>query len=149
MRNNLLISAAGSGFASTDHQGKTTRLEVIHNTIINTGHAFSGGSWNGREGMVLANNLIYSRDANALHFANGSEGVKITGNVLFGSGDKRGQAKGRGLAEDLPGLAWDASSRDATPAANAPFLVADEAFHLPTDFAGKPRTGPISGAVAP
>lgn len=149
VRNNLLISAAGSGFASTDHQGKTTRLEVIHNTIINTGHAFSGGSWNGREGMVLANNLIYSRDANALHFANGSEGVKITGNVLFGSGDKRGQAKGRGLAEDLPGLAWDASSRDATPAANAPFLVADEAFHLPTDFAGKPRTGPISGAVGP
>lgn len=148
VRNNLLISAKGSGFHSTDHQGKTTRLEVIHNTIVNTGHAFSGGSWNGREGMVLANNLIYSRDGNALHFANGSEGVTITGNVLLGSGDKRGNTKGRGLAEDLPGISWDATSSEGKPAPDAPVAVADERYLLPADFEGKPRTGPVSGAFA-
>jgi hypothetical protein len=148
VRNNLLISSKGSGFHSTDHQGKTTRLEVIHNTIINTGHAFSGGSWNGREGMVLANNLIYSRDANALHFANGSEGATITGNVLLGSGDKHGNAKGRGLAEDLPGISWDATSNEGRPAPDAPVEVADERYLLPADFAEKPRTGRISGAFA-
>ncbi len=148
VRNNLLISAKGSGFASTDHQGKTTRLEVIHNTIVNTGHAFSGGSWNGREGMVLANNLIYSREGNALHFANGSEGVTITGNVLLGSGDKRGNTKGRGLAEDLPGISWDATSSEGKPAPDAPVAVADERYLLPADFEGKPRTGPVSGAFA-
>ncbi len=148
VRTNLLISAKGSGFHSTDHQGKTTRLEVIHNTIVNTGHAFSGGSWNGREGMVLANNLIYSRDGNALHFANGSEGVTITGNVLLGSGDKRGNTKGRGLAEDLPGISWDATSSEGKPAPDAPVAVADERYLLPADFEGKPRTGPVSGAFA-
>jgi len=148
VRNNLLVSAKGSGFHSTDHQGKTTRLEVIHNTIVNTGHAFRGGSWNGREGMVLANNLIYSRDGNALHFANGSEGVTITGNVLFGSGDKRGNVKGRGLAEDLPGISWDATSNEGKPAPDAPVAVADERYRLPSDFEGKPRTGPVSGAFA-
>lgn len=148
VRNNLLISAKGSGFHSTDHQGKTTRLELIHNTIVNTGHAFRGGSWNGREGMVLANNLIYSRDGNALHFANGSEGVTITGNVLLGSGDKRGNTKGRGLGEDLPGISWDATSSEGKPAPDAPVAVADERYLLPADFEGKPRTGPVSGAFA-
>jgi hypothetical protein len=148
VRNNLLISAKGSGFHSTDHQGKTTRLEVIHNTIVNTGHAFSGGSWNGREGMVLANNLIYSSEGNALHFANGSEGVTIAGNVLLGSGDKRGNTKGRGLAEDLPGISWDATSSEGKPAPDAPVAVADERYLLPADFEGKPRTGPVSGAFA-
>ncbi len=66
VRNNVLIHAKGSGFASTDHQGKTIRLQVVHNTILNVGHAFSGGSWNDREGMLLANNVLYSRDKNGI-----------------------------------------------------------------------------------
>lgn len=44
VRNNILINGAGAGFASTDHQGKTLNLQVIHNTILNTAHAFRGGS---------------------------------------------------------------------------------------------------------
>jgi len=148
VRNNLLLAAAGSGFASTDHQGKTTRLEVVHNTIVNVGHAFSGGSWDAREGMILANNLLYSREGNALHFANGSRGVTITGNVLLGAGDKRGNASGRGLAEDLPGISWDATSRDGSAAPDAPINQAEPRFLLPNDLFGKPRIGPVSGAVA-
>jgi hypothetical protein len=62
VRNNVLISAKGAGFASTDHLGKAVNLQIVHNTIINAGHAFSGGSWNGRKGKVLANNVIFSRD---------------------------------------------------------------------------------------
>jgi hypothetical protein len=145
VRNNVLISAGGSGFASTDHQGRTLNLQVVHNTIINAGHAFSGGSWHGREGMLLANNVLYSRDKNALHFANGKDGVTITGNVVVGSGPKDGTSPGRGL-EDFAGVSWDAETYDATPAASAPFDQADLRYLLETDFSGRARTKPISGA---
>jgi len=146
VRNNVLISAKGSGFASTDHQGKTVNLQVVHNTIINAGHAFSGGSWNGREGMVLANNVLYSRDQNALHFANGKEGVVITGNVIVGNGPKEGTSPGRGL-EDFVGLDWDGGKHDATPAPDAPFSTADPGYRIDTDFAGRPRAVATSGAL--
>lgn len=138
VRNNVLIAAKGSGFASTDHQGQTVNLQVLHNTIINTGKAFSGGSWNGREGMVLANNILLSRDAEALHFANGQGGVRITGNVVSGLG-----------LQDFVSLTWDAESHDATPTAEAPFEGADPEFLLETDFNGAPRTQPVSGAISP
>lgn len=146
VRNNVLICASGSGFASTDHQGKTVNLQVIHNTVINTGHAFSGGSWNGREGMVLANNVLYSRDKNAIHFPNGNDGVIITGNIIVGGGPKTGTAPGRGL-EDFANVTWDATSHDVTPAGSAPFTPADARYLLKTDFAGAVRTLPLSGAI--
>jgi hypothetical protein len=147
VRNNVLINGVGSGFASTDHQGKTLNLQVLHNTIINSGHAFRGGSWNGREGMVLANNVLYSRDANALHYANGNAGVLSAGNVVFGHGPKEGCVRGRGI-EDFPGLTWDATKTDATPAPDARLDYADAAHLLKTDFQGKPRAKPTSGAMA-
>ncbi len=146
VRNNVLISAAGSGFTSTDHQSKTLNLQVIHNTIVNANHAFSGGSWNAREGMILANNILYSRDANALHFANGKDGVTITGNVVLGNGPKDGCTKGRGL-EDFTKLTWDASQHDATPTAKAPVEKADPRFLIDIDFNGKERAHPVSGAI--
>jgi hypothetical protein len=148
VRNNVLISAKGSGFASTDHQGKTVNLQVIHNTIINTGHAFSGGSWNGREGMVLANNVLYSRDQNALHFANGKDGVVIAGNVIVGHGPKEGTTRGRGL-EDFVKVTWDAAEHDVTPTAEAPFDRADSAYLFESDFTGRKRPGLINGARIP
>jgi len=146
VRNNVLISAKGSGFASTDHQGKTVNLRVIHNTIINAGHAFSGGSWNGREGMVLANNVLYSRDRNALHFANGKDGVVIAGNVIVGHGPKEGTTRGRGL-EDFAKVTWDGVEHDARPTAAVPLDRAEARYLLETDFSGSTRTGPVSGAV--
>lgn len=145
VRNNVLISAAGSGFASTDHQGKTLNLQVVHNTIINTGHAFSGGSWNGREGMVLANNVLYSRDNNAINFPNGKEGVTIIGNVVVGDGPKEGTTPGRGL-EDFASVSWDGEKHDATPIAEAPFDGADAKYLIEKDFAGQRRIQTLSGA---
>lgn len=148
VRNNVLINGAGAGFSSTDHQGKTLNLQVIHNTIINSAHAFRGGSWNGRDSMVLANNILYSRDGNAMHFANGNAGVISSGNVVFGDGPKDGCVKGRGL-EDFPHVSLDGTGRDATPATDAKLKHADPKHLLPTDFRGSPRTQNMSGAVAP
>jgi len=146
VRNNVLINANGAGFASTDHQGKSLKLQVIHNTIINTGDAFKGGSWNAREGMVLANNVLYSRDRNALNFPNGREGVTITGNIIVGHGPKDGTSSGRGL-EDFVSMTWDGEKHDAKPTVEAPFDKADGRFLLETDFSGSKRLGPVSGAV--
>ena len=146
VRNNVLISANGSGFTSTDHQGRTLNLQVIHNTIINAGHAFSGGSWNGREGMILANNILYSRDKNAINFPKGNDGVIITGNVIVRDGPNQGASRGRGL-EDFVNVTWDGSEHDATPAASAPFEHADAKYPVETDFTGAKRTKPFSGAL--
>lgn len=148
VRNNVLIGAHGSGFASTDHQGKSLNLQVIHNTIVNTGHAFRGGSWNAREGMILVNNILYSRDKNAIDFPNGSEGAAITGNIVLGNGPKHGTSRGRGL-RDFVGLSWDGEKHDVKPTADAPFAKADPRYLIETDFYGSIRTKPISGAVVP
>jgi len=138
VRNNVLINGGGAGFSSTDHQGKTLNLEVVHNTIVNTGHAFRGGSWNGRAGMVLANNILCSKSGDAIFFPNGSAGVTITGNVTTGSGSKSGTTPGNGLA-DFAALTWDALKHDVTPSASAKLEHADPKFLLPEDFHGKPR----------
>jgi hypothetical protein len=153
VRNNLLVNGESAAFASTDHQGKTINLQVIHNTLVSTGHAFRGGSWNARREMLLANNVIYSRDENALHFPNGYSGVTIVGNVLFGQGQKHGSKVGRGI-HDFTRLNWgaqglDAASMDAAPVPSAQFNVGATQYHLPIDLKGVPRLkeSVVSGAV--
>ena len=147
VRNNVLISASGSGFASMDHQGKSLNLQVIHNTIINTGDAFKGNSWNAREGMILANNVLYSRDKSAMNFPKGKEGVTIVGNIILGDAPKQGTTRGRGL-EDFIRLSWDGEKHNATPTAEAPFDHADSKYLFETDCTGTRRAGALSGAVA-
>jgi hypothetical protein len=148
VRNNLLIGGNGLGFNSTDHQGKTVNLQVVHNTIVNKAHAFRGGSWNERRNMVLANNVIYSRDQNALHFPNGYQDVRIIGNVLLGDGPKAGSRIGRGL-QDFKDLTWDASARDATPVEDAPFDQGAASYRPPRDLLGneRARAPVIAGAI--
>lgn len=150
IRNNLLIAGKNSAFASTDHQGKTTNIQFVHNTLINTSHAFRGGSWNARDKMVIVNNILYSHEQNALHFANGYEAVLISGNVVLGNGPKQGSRIGRGL-EDFKKLSWDGSDGDATPAFDSQFTNGALEFHLPIDLFGKERDPKdvISGAVIP
>jgi hypothetical protein len=145
VRNNVLIGAKGSGFASTDHQGRTLNLQVVHNTIINTSHAFSGSSWNGRAGLILANNILYSRDQSAIRFPNGNEGATVTGNVVVGDSPRQGTSPGRGL-QDFAKVTWDAEHHDVTPADAAPFDHADPRYLVETDIAGHQRTTPLSGA---
>lgn len=148
VRNNVLISGKGSGLASTDHQGKSLNLQVIHNTIINTGDAFKGSSWNAREGMILANNVLYSRDKSAMNFPQGRDGVIIAGNIVLGDAPKQGTAPGRGL-EDFISLSWDGEKHDARPVNDAPFEQADAKFLTETDFRGARRARSLAGALTP
>lgn len=145
VRNNLLIAGAGSGFHTHDHQGQTLELTVVHNTIVSSGRGMNLISWNNRANMVLANNAIYSQ-GDAVTFTNGSVGVVVSGNVALGrvSGyTGPGVAAAAGLG-DLVDVTWDASRRDARPAAGSPLRGAGDATHATTnDLSGAPRSAPV------
>ncbi|MBE7491714.1 MAG: right-handed parallel beta-helix repeat-containing protein [Planctomycetes bacterium] len=147
VRNNLLLNGGNAGFASHDHQGKSVNLVVVHNTIVSRKLGAKLNSWSAREGMVFANNAVYSEGA-AIQFSGGSQGVDLRGNVVFGSvsGAGAGFVKGRGL-EDFAGLTWDAARRDARPAAGSPLVgAADSEPKVETDLAGAKRAGRVAGA---
>ncbi len=154
VRNNILIGGDNGGFVSTDHQGKTINLQVIHNTIINVNHAFRGGSWNDRDGMVLANNIIYSQTQNAFHFPNGSTKVTIVGNVVLGDGQKFNSKVGNGL-DDFQNISWDAADLKPDKFSVAPksksYFAGSAEYRVDEDYFGRNRntSDVVSGAVLP
>ncbi|PCJ57598.1 MAG: hypothetical protein COA79_15240 [Planctomycetota bacterium] len=111
--NNLIINGKGVAFSSTDHQGKTKNLTVINNTIINSGVAMNLTSWNNRQNMALYNNVVYSEKKSSIRFPNGSKGVKVQGNYIFGKPEQinKGFSRGKGLKDFAKG-SWDGSSTD-------------------------------------
>jgi len=108
MRNNLIMAARGAGLASTDHQGKTRALHVIHNTIVTPGTGAHLTSWNDRDSMLFANNAVYSRSGSAVRFPHGAARVATAGNVAYGriQGPQTGFTEGRGLS-DFQQVSWD------------------------------------------
>ncbi len=151
VRNNLIMAGASAGFASTDHQGKTRNLQVLHNTIISSGRGANLSSWNGRDNMVFANNAVYTRNGPALRFPAGSAGVTLRGNVVVGQvqGARGKFLPGRGLS-DFQAVTWDAQQREAVPTAASPLQGAgDPGFALDRDLFNQVRQGPCTaGAVA-
>jgi len=149
VRNHLIISGTAAGFASTDNQGTTTNLQVVHNTIINTGRGANLSSWNSRQGMVFANNVVYSRDAESIRLPNGSTGVTVKGNVVLGlvEGINSGYITGAGLA-DFADIAWDPSARGATPTASSAIIGdGDPAYAVSTDITGAARQGSLEAGA--
>ncbi len=151
VRNNLIMAAGGAGLASTDHQGKTRLLRVVHNTIITAGRGANLSSWNGREGMVFANNAVYSQRGPGLRFPGGSSRVHLSGNVVFGGvqGADRGVVAGRGL-DDFVSASWNGTHRNASPSADSRILdAADEKFLTERDLNGETRMeSKAAGALA-
>jgi hypothetical protein len=141
VRNNLLIDGAGAGFASTDHQGKSRRLTFVHNTIVSRRRGANLSSWNDREAMVFANNLVYTDGGDALRFPNGAKGVTVVGNVVVGrvSGVQSGFALGKGI-EDFVDVTWDGDKRNAAPRAGSPAAAGgDDRFRVEDDLEGRKR----------
>jgi hypothetical protein len=150
VRNNLIMAAKGAGFASTDHQGQTTDLSFVHNTIITRGRGVNLTSWNGRANMVFANNAVYTDGGQALRFPGGSQGVTVAGNVIVGQaqGIRDGFTSGKGLS-DFAKVSWDATQRSAIPTPGSPLIGAADDRHLvESDLSGKQRGGSkVVGAV--
>lgn len=145
VRNNLIMNGAGAAFASFNHQGTVTNLQVIHNTIINTGRAFNVSAWANKAGMVFANNVAYSQSNYGIMFSGGSAGVTVTGNVVKGtvSGVTSGYILGNGL-QDFQNLTWNATALNAKPSASSPIIGAGNAsFEEPEDITSTLRTGSV------
>jgi hypothetical protein len=149
VRNNLVMGGDAGAFGSTDNQGRTHDLRVVHNTFINTGIGANLTSWNAREGLVFANNAVYSRDAASIRFPRGSEGVALAGNVVLGAvtGASHGFIDGRGLS-DFAQITWDWSCRDATPSADSVLPGAGEPrFATALDLSGRTRLGRVDAGA--
>lgn len=146
VRNNLVISATGSAFASQIHQGNPTNIQVIHNTFINGARAARLSSWSGATNMLFANNACYSTGNFALDVVGGVTGIGFAGNVLFGSvtaGVPGGSYTiGNGLG-DFVNVTANASSRNAHLAAvSACRGAASTANATSHDLEGTPRVAP-------
>ncbi|WP_182871365.1 right-handed parallel beta-helix repeat-containing protein [Rhodopirellula sp. JC639] len=141
VRNNLLLAAAGAGFASTDHQGETRNLTFVHNTIISRARGANLSSWNDRQGMVFANNAVYTDRGDALRFPHGANGVSVSGNVLVGqvTGVEEDFTVGNDLT-DFANVSWDGARRTAMPAKNSPLIGrGDEKYEVAVDITGNKR----------
>ena len=144
VRNNLILSGV-RGFSSHDHQGEVRDLTFIHNTIVNSGLGATLSSWSGRPGMVFANNAVYSQNLESIRFSGGSSGVEVVGNVVLGpvTGTSAGFFQGNGLS-DFVDLAWDATRRDATPAASGAIIGSgDLIWEVLDDLTGARRNWPL------
>jgi hypothetical protein len=147
VRNNLLMQG-NIGFHTHDHQGDSRDLEFVHNTIINAGDATSLFSWGGREGMVFANNAIYSATGVSINFpedGGGHEGVRVEGNVIFGEvvGIESGFVQGNRGLTDFRDLTWQGGARDARPNPDGALVGAGvTGLAVTDDLAGNKRTGP-------
>ena len=150
VRSNLIVGGANA-LSSGDHQSTVRDLTIVHNTIINSGNAVRLGDWGDRPGMVFANNAVYSQSGNALNFANGSSGVTIAGNVVYGSVSGTGSSgisAGNGLS-DFESGSWSSHQQDVTPAEGSALIGAGDPAHaVDDDLQGDDFGSPVAaGAV--
>jgi hypothetical protein len=149
VRNNLAINGAGAAFASQNHQGAPTNLQVVHNTFINSGRAAGLSDWAGAASMVFANNVCYSKNSNSIYFFGSTAGITLAGNVT--SGPVQGLGSGfvptSNVANplgDFTSVAWDASLRNALPVAACTIINSGNAtYAVPTDITGASRASQL------
>lgn len=137
VRHNMLLEGNSSGFARTDHHSKSLYLQVIHCTIVPNGHAVRGSSPKPREGMILFNNILDSRDIDC------HTGIEC---VALGIGPKQVTSREHGLG-DFVGLTWGCEKYYLKPTADATFAKADTKSLIETDFHGSMDTGSLCGVV--
>ena len=145
VRNNLAMNGAGAAFASQNHQGAPTNLQVVHNTFINAGRAAGLNDWAGATSMIFANNVCYSRSSNSIFFSGSSAGITLAGNVTSGpvQGIGSGFTPTSNVANplgDFTSMAWDATLRNALPVAACTIIGSGNAtYAVPTDLTGATR----------
>lgn len=150
VRNNLVLGGA-TGFSSHDHQGQSRDLQFVHNTVVCQYRGASMQAWQGRPGMVFANNVVYSLTAEAVYFGNGSAGVQIAGNVVRGPVQNAGAGFVAGLGmQDFVDLSLSPWRFDATPRVGGPIDNRGSAVHtIGNDLLGAARTLPADPGAIP
>jgi parallel beta-helix repeat protein len=145
IRNNLILESPGNGFNSQDHNGVTpNRIEFVNNTLVGGAPVLRLSNWANKQGMILANNAIYSSGG----YSVGSlTGVVVTGNVAYPATTalpSTGVVAGYGTSIDFV----NATAKDVYPTSNSKLIDAGNAVYAPADdFNGTARSGvPEAGA---
>ncbi|AWV89983.1 right-handed parallel beta-helix repeat-containing protein [Bradymonas sediminis] len=142
IRNNIILGAAASGIALQPHQaGAPANLEVIHNTVVNTGDAIALRGATGS--VVIANNAAYSSSASALRLMGDMAAVQISGNVGVGgiNGPAGGLSAGD-LGADFVDAHTGGGVMDVYPSATGALVGAGDTSRVTEfDFNGLLRMG--------
>lgn len=142
IRNNIILGAAGSGIALQPHQAGTPQnLEVVHNTVINTGDAIALRGAAGS--VVIANNAAYSNSGSALLLKGDLSNVDISGNVGTGgiNGPDGGLTPGD-IGADFVDADFGGGPMDVFPAVGSALIGAGDTLRVvDVDFNNTPRQG--------
>ena len=145
IRNNIVLSAVGSGIASQMHQNASpSNLEIVHNTIVVPGGpAISVRNASGA--VLIANNALYAMSGPALLVRGSDATLTIEGNVGVGGLDgitTTGIADGV-LAADFLGASYSgAVPNDVFPTSSGALAGAGASAHVVSlDFNGSTRGG--------
>ena len=144
--NNLAVGGVNAFFSSS-HQSSSTNLAVVHNTFVSTGGAAYMTSWNGKQGMLFANNLSYSQSGQAVTFAGGSNNVSATGNMVLGAVYRGppggGFSPGLGLS-DFVDVTFDGARIQARPASGGVLIGSGDAtYGAQIELTGAARSGSL------
>ncbi|MFK7742754.1 MAG: right-handed parallel beta-helix repeat-containing protein [Planctomycetota bacterium] len=150
VRNNVAVGGTRA-FTSFDHQGVSQNLQLVHNTLVNTGRACELSRWGARPGMVFVNNACYSTNSDAVYYGIGDQGVLASGNVVFGASNHTvasnpggtGYRAGSGLA-DFVAIDLSTYAMDLRPVVGGALdNVGDPRFGLRLDRTRAARTLPV------
>ena len=145
IRNNLILESPGNGFSSQDHNGVTpNRIEFVNNSVVGGAPALRLSNWANKQGMILANNAVYSSGG---YSVGDLTGVVVTGNVVYPATTalpSTGAVTGYGTSVDFV----NAAARNVYPSVNSKLLDIANAVYAPADdFNGTARAGtPEAGA---
>lgn len=145
IRNNIVLSAAGSGIASQPHQsGAPSNLEIVHNTVVMpNGPALS--LRNGTGSVTVANNALYAQTGAAILVRGDSSMFRFAGNVGEGGLDglsTPGLAPGAIAADFVDARYSGGVPNDVFPAAGGALVAAGDPSEVaPDDFNGTDRMG--------
>lgn len=148
IRNNIILDSPHAGLVSQSHQGVSpNELEIVHNTFVTGGTCLRFSGWDGKQGMVFANNAVYCSSGS--FSVGGLGGVAVSGNVFepaSSSFPSTGYTTGRSEQLDFV----DAAGLDVYPTADSALLGAgDPAYAANADFNGTERlSGVDAGAYA-
>ncbi|MEM6955397.1 MAG: right-handed parallel beta-helix repeat-containing protein [Myxococcota bacterium] len=143
IRNNIILSAAGSGIAAQPHQsGAPANMTIVHNTVINAGgDALSIRNPTGS--VVIANNALYSSRGRALFMGGDMSMVTVEANFGMGTGVSEASL-GDFVRADFGG----APPMDVFLADGALVGAGSATYVTEVDFNGTRRSGADIGAYA-
>ena len=140
VRNNIVL---GNISFQSHQSGKPSNIELVHNTVINSGAAIEVRNVSGP--VLIANNAVYSQ-SRAIRLISGDlSQVQLFGNVGAGgvSGSNSGYTDGKGIRIDLVAGNYSGPPHiDAFPSPSSALIGAGIASYVTaTDFNGIPRNG--------